>query len=266
MTRIRSSRQFEIENGPSLLGFETEGGGGWKAWDRFLTIEGKRAYHLGNICGTCAFFFERLGGANCSIDASAVRDAVNAGIESFDSEAAQAFRALLPSGNYKALLLDITPKLITLGSSDDYFASEQVQTWGLDHFWNLPHDPRVQYYRGDSRRIDASACLYEFVIPMVPYNWLKQERVQQYLESASRPTAVALSVLDVKQPATSSEEQQRQGHDRAHWCLAHYLLDGHHKTFAASKAVRPVSFLSLLAVDKGISSPEQANQLEAILV
>jgi hypothetical protein len=100
---------------------------------------------------------------------------------------------------------------------------------------------------------------------MVPYNWLDQERVKQYMEAASCPTAVALSVLDVKEPADFSEEQKRQGHDNAHWCLAHYLLDGHHKTFAASQAGRSLPLLTLLAVDKGISTPEQVDQLEVIL-
>ncbi|MGO9112780.1 MAG: hypothetical protein ACLP9L_26400 [Thermoguttaceae bacterium] len=265
MTRIRSSGQFKIESGASLLDFVTEGGGGWDAWDRFLTVEGKPAYHIGNICGTCSFFFERLAGANGSIDASAVRDALNSGLESIDSEAAQALHTFLPSGKYRAFLLDITPRMVTLGTSDDYFSNEQVQTWGLDHFWNLPHDPRIQYYRGDSRRIDASARLFEFVIPMVPFNWLDEDRVTQYMASTSSPTAVAISVLDVKEPAMASEEQKRQGYDQAHWCLAHYLLDGHHKTFASSHVGRPMSLLSFLAIEKGISLPEQVDQLEAIL-
>ena len=199
MTRIRSSRRFQIENGTSLLGFDSTGGGYWKTWDRFLTVEGKAAYHLGNICGTCPFFFERLDGANQLIDAAAIRDAVNAGIDSVEVEAAQCFQALLPNGNYKALLFDIAPRMVALGTSDDYFANEQVQTWGLDLFWNLPHDPRVQYYRGNTRCFDAHATLFGFLIPMIPYNWLDQNRVTDYLDSTCQPTAVALSVLDVKQ-------------------------------------------------------------------
>ena len=265
MKRIRCSRQFQIKNGASFLGFETEGGGGWEAWDRFLTLDGKRAYHIGNICGTCSFFFERLAGANRSIDASSVRDAVNAGLESIDTEAAQAFRALLPSGKYKAFLLDITPTLVNLGASDDYFAKEQVDRWGLNKFWNLPHHPRIQYYRAETRRINAEASLFEFVIPMIPPNWLNADSVVRYMASTSSPTAVAISVLDVKEPAMVSADQTRQEDEQAHWCLAHYLLDGHHKTFASSQVGRPLSLLSLLAVDKGISLPEQVDQLEAIL-
>jgi hypothetical protein len=100
---------------------------------------------------------------------------------------------------------------------------------------------------------------------MIPFDLLDQDRVKQYLESKSPVTAVAISVLDVKQPVCYSDEQLQQGYDYAHWCLAHYLLDGHHKTFAASQAGRPLSLLSLLAVDQGISMPEQVDQLEAIL-
>lgn len=48
----------------SRIGFATEGGGQWAEWDRFITLDGKKAYHIGNICGTCAFVFERLPGAN----------------------------------------------------------------------------------------------------------------------------------------------------------------------------------------------------------
>ena len=100
---------------------------------------------------------------------------------------------------------------------------------------------------------------------MIPPNWLDADRVQEYKESASLPTAVAISVLDVKQPANFTEDQKRQGYDHAHWCLAHYLLDGHHKTFASSQVGHPLSLLSFLAIDKGISSPGQADRLEAIL-
>ena len=265
MTRIRSSRHFQIERSASLLGFDPQERGYSEEFNRFLTIDGIRAYEIGNICGTCSFLFERLGGANCSIDASNVRDAVNAGLESIDSEATSAFRDLLPDGKYKALLLDITPKLVNLGTWDDYFAKEQVDTWGLDHFWNLPHNPRIQYYRADTRRINAKASLFEFVISMIPPNWLDADRVVKYMASTSSPTAVAISILDIKQPAVASEEQIRQGNYQAHWCLAHYLLDGHHKTFASSQVGRPMSLLSLLAVDRGISSPEETDHLEAIL-
>ena len=82
--------------------------------------------------------------------------------------------------------------------------------------------------------MDGRAALYEFIIPTFPQNWLKQEPVTSYvsrLRAGEAPTAVALSVLDVKQPATSKDDTAIT----SHWCLGHYLLDGHHKVFAASK-------------------------------
>jgi len=46
------------------IGFATQGGGHWAEWDRYITLDGKRTFHIGNVCGTCAFIFERLEGAN----------------------------------------------------------------------------------------------------------------------------------------------------------------------------------------------------------
>jgi hypothetical protein len=42
-----------------------------------------------------------------------------------------------------------------------------------------------------------------------------------------------------------------------HWCLSHYLLDGHRKVYAAAELGMPVSILSFLASEKGVSSREQ---------
>jgi hypothetical protein len=30
----------------SRIAFVTEGGGSWPAWDRFITLDGKKAYHI----------------------------------------------------------------------------------------------------------------------------------------------------------------------------------------------------------------------------
>ena len=51
----------------SRVDFQTEGGGAWAVWDRFITLDGKRAHFIGNVCGTCPFIFERKEGANDTI-------------------------------------------------------------------------------------------------------------------------------------------------------------------------------------------------------
>ncbi|MBW8723883.1 MAG: hypothetical protein JF625_01815 [Inquilinus limosus] len=65
------------------------------------------------------------------------------------------------------------------------------------------------------------------------------------LAAGSVPTAVAISLLDVKGPAM-------RGID--HWCLTHYLLDGHHKLAAAARAGRPLTLITFLATDQGTAN------------
>lgn len=49
-----------------------------------------------------------------------------------------------------------------------------------------------------------------------------------------------------------------------HWCLTHFLLDGHHKLEAAATAGRPVRLLSLLALGEGMSGAEDWARLPAL--
>jgi len=65
------------------------------------------------------------------------------------------------------------------------------------------------------------------------------------IAAGAMPTAVALSVLDVKGPAMCGVD---------HWCLAHYLLDGHHKVAAAASAGRPLTIITFLATDRCVAS------------
>ena len=48
------------------------------------------------------------------------------------------------------------------------------------------------------------------------------------LEHQTIPAALAVSILDVKEAVDSETEV------KTHRCFAHFLLDGHHKVFAAS--------------------------------
>lgn len=102
--------------------------------------------------------------------------------------------------------------------------------------------------------------LFEFLVPMFPHNWLDQRRLAEYAVSYSRdvmPTAVSISVFDVKEPATC----ERGKEITTHWCLAHYLIDGHHKVYAAAQENKPLTLVSFLAVDQGVSSEEEINEL-----
>ena len=256
--------EIVVTGSASPISFETEGGGSWKVWDRYIALDGKRAFHIGNICGTCSFFFQRLGGANRSISVAELVSELNIGVVSLGHPLLNVLKQILPDGRYRPVLLSIVPRLVVPGSPSDYFAAEQIELFGLDPFWGLPHDPRTEYYRLDSRLVGAGQALYEFLVPTFPRGWLKREQVDSYsavLEKGGRPTAVAVGVLDVKEPAEVAGDPDIT----SHWCFANYLLDGHHKVFAASQAGLPCSLLSFVAMDRGISSEDQVETLMAVL-
>lgn len=254
MIEILDKIEYNIENSSSIISFTTEGGGDWEIWDRYLMIDGKKAYHIGNICGTCSFFFERLGGANKHISAREVSKQLRSGLNSIESDLLDNIARIIPNGKYLVTLTKITPKMITLGGEGDYFVNEQVDIWGMDGFWGVPHYPKVQYYRGRTLTVQPGKTLFEFLVPMFPQNWLDKEAVNQYinlLEDEKTPTAITLSVLDIKQPGDFASDS---GICPEHLCLAHYIVDGHHKIFAASQINKPITILSFIALEHGVSN------------
>ena len=264
MSTLLHKTEINIESENSALDFKTKGGGQWEVWDRYLTIDEKPAYHIGNICDTCTFFFERLEGANKNVSSKEIANYLRDGLQLPDASLIDLIGQIMPSGEYEVLLLEAMPKMVQLGSEDDYFSNEQIKLWGIDGFLGLPHYPKIEYYRCMSQKMKNHEQLFEFVIPMFPKNWLEQKTVAQYisrLESGDRPTALAISVLDVKQPANWQGEPDIT----KHWCLAHYILDGHHKILASSQIGAPITILSFLAKNQGLSSSDEINSMINVL-
>jgi hypothetical protein len=166
----------------------------------------------------------------------------------------------MPDGLYRVGLIDVAPELVRPGDARDYFANEQVDLFGIDTFWNLPHDPRTEYYRGRTLEVGEQGRLFEFVVPMVPGSWLKPETVSGYesrLAAGDRPTALAFSVLDVKQPFDWEGEPRVT----THWCLAHFVLDGHHKLFAAARTGATLGLLAFLNVTESVAGPDAIQEV-----
>lgn len=258
----------DVAKSSSRLAFDTGGCGGLPIWDRYLTVDGKRAYHLGNLCGTCRFLFERMEGANGTVDVGKLTARLEGGVERLDEILVNSLALLMPAGSYYVALIRLYPSTVRLGSSEDYFCAEQVENEGeVDPFWGVPHYPKVPYYRADRRNITFDrgrlggpvGRLFQFVVPMFPERWLDPARISHYknmIEAGAMPTAVAISVLDVKGPAT-------RGID--HWCFAHYLLDGHHKVAAAASAGRPLTLITFLSSDRGVASKAEVEAALASL-
>lgn len=251
MSRLLDKLKYINTESSSIIDFSST------QWERFLTIEGEKAFELGVNCDTCGYFFERLSGANrSSMAPSEISDRLRKGINKVDLPFVEDISNIIPVGEYITSLIEINPKIIQLGSQNDYFVKEQVDVWGIDPFWGLPHSPKIEYYRGETKVISNDEMFFEFIIPITPKNWLDSDTISYYEELINkneRPTALSLSVLDVRQPADWEGELKYT----KHYCLSHYLIDGHHKVNSASKQGKPITLLSFLAVKECIADKKE---------
>ena len=232
---------------------------------RYLFLESKPAFELSLWCGTCPFIFERKEGANASLSRGRERlSELERPLDAVSEDVIESFGSVLPSGEYLPLLLEVRPELVAPHDERDYFTHEQVETWGVGGFWGLPENPRSFYYRTFETRVDPREHLYEFVVPMVPPGWNDQEQVAYYRDlmgGGTAPTAVALSTLDVCQPATDDDSSDYY----AHWGLTHFLLDGHHKLQAAAELGVPLQLVAFVSLDHSLARPEDIVRVPELL-
>ncbi|MFW0792076.1 hypothetical protein [Gordonia sp. CPCC 205333] len=227
---------------------------------RLLFLDGEAAFELSFWCGTCQFVFQRLLGANRTLSESELRERLAEQSSAIDPTVVHTYGELLGKGRYLPLLLRIEPKLVMPLGADDYFSIDQVATWGVRNFWGLPEYPATPYYRTFQTVVDEDAHLYEFVVPMVPPAWNESARVEEYVELLAKgvvPTAVAVAILDVCAPATSTMATDYH----RHWALTHFLLDGHHKMEAAARSGQPIQLLTLVALDDCLATEEERERL-----
>ncbi|MGA4846808.1 hypothetical protein ACOBQB_11250 [Streptomyces sp. G5(2025)] len=265
MTDFGEPRTLGVPASTARLRFEAEkresGGGPGR---RLLVVDGEPAFELSFWCGSCPLLFRRLQSARQTLSLESVQEVLTGTLsDPDDGGVIDAFGALLPEGEYLPMLLRVEPRLVIPGKEGDYFSGEQVASWGIDQFWGLPEYPHTPYYRTFETRVDASAHLYEFVVPMVPPTWNTRERVEEYAELMGRgtvPTAVAISTLDVCEPSMGMPDDDQY----RHWGLTHFLLDGHHKLEAAATTGRPVQLLSLLTPGESLAESAEGARLPAL--
>jgi hypothetical protein len=264
MSLLLEATRIKVEGSKPVLGFEQPAYEGSVGWSRYLTLEGEPAYFIGGTCDTCAFLFERMGGANRNVSPVETAGALRGGLQGIDEGLVANVGNILPTGNYRVSLLELSPTLVMPGAQGDYFANEQAELWGTDAFWGLPHHPKTEYYRTPPVMLGSGKRLFEFVVPMFPKGWLSEKTLKVYadrLAAEEQPTALAISVLEVRGPATREEGPAVT----EHWCLAHYLLDGHHKTYAASLARKPITLLSFLATAESVATEENVDRVLEVL-
>ena len=250
--QLIESKPLTITASQSKLAFTTTGGGNWEVWDRFISLGGEPIFHIGNICGTCEFFFCRVAESTiASIEIDCVKSDLESGIVNI-GPTATTLSEIIPNGKYVLALFEIEPHQVGTDTTPDYFSHEQRLAWADD---DNDGSPVTGYYRGNSIAMANQQMLFEFFVPLYDSSLLNQERVEHYkslLKSGMRPTAVSLSVLDVKAPMVFPEDEdgnEIEPEFRTHWCFANYLLDGHHKVFAAHTLGLPITMLSFISID-----------------
>lgn len=201
-----------------------------------------------------------MDGANQGVSPREVSTALQSGVSKLDVDLISKVSSILPKGDYEVSLTEVKPKLVELCSDEDYFTHEQVDVWGIDQFWGLPHHLKIKYYRSSEKELNSKSKLFEFVVPTFPVNWLDDDTIDKYRSLISddrKPTALCLSVLDIKEP---SDYGNHVDHPE-HWCLTHYIVDWHHKVFSASLLDQSITMLSFLAKGEGFSNDEDIEAL-----
>ncbi|MEI7670124.1 MAG: hypothetical protein WCJ33_08585 [Pseudomonadota bacterium] len=252
---MQVSSDLTITNNNPILDIRTD------EFMRKLFIEGKPAYEIGLCCDTCSFYFERLGGAYpLEIKPEEIGKHLFEGLTIANrTDVINAVSKLFPTGKYKVQLRNIQPKLIEPFSKADYFTHDQLDLFDMDGFFGVPHYPKVKYYRGVDRMINNKHKLFEFFIPFAPQNWLTPERVAEYesqFQQSKKPTVISITIVDVRQPANWSGNPTITKHT----CVAHYIIDGHHKLFASSKAQKEITLLSFVATEKCMADESEINE------
>lgn len=249
--KILGRQHLINDSSKSKLGFATTGGGGWEVWDRFITYDGKQLFHIGNVCETCNFFFTRQENSlDKSIIAGDLISMLNNGLTNVDTDIARDFSILFPNDTYEVILLEILPQLVFPNDSSDYFVNDLWKTWRDRN--EGKSQANTEYYRGIDKIISEEDKVFEFFVPIYPSSQLDEERVKHYEEkirNGHQPTALAVSVLDVKCPADYPiiDGKEVQPEISTHWCVAHYLIDGHHKIHVAHRQRKSITLLTYLS-------------------
>lgn len=246
----------------SAIDFECVPPVGW-CFERYLTLGGQRAYDIGLGCWSCVFSLSRLAGADREDSQSQFFPSFGDGLRELTQESVSAIEPALPNGEYIVMLASESPRLVIAGDEGDYFTTEVPRTFP---FHTRASGSSIEYYRTRSFAFDEDRALFEFVIPLAPAARLHAEVVLKYealLEQGGNATAVAISILDKRGPSDWPDDFQPEF--KEHWCLTHYLIDGHHKMRAAANTGRGLTMVSFLAADKGISKPADIQRIPELL-
>ncbi|MBG9940575.1 hypothetical protein ABE237_25390 [Brevibacillus formosus] len=227
MSKLLSYKEIHIRSSTSPIEYKRAG-----YRQRFLTIEGKEIANTGIDCETCLFYAEASG--MDMKNATKISNKLNRGINRLDQGFLSDLSCLIPNGHYIATLLKVYPRM-----KREAIGSE--------------------YYKAGLRSISSMKKIEEYIVPIQSSESLNHVAINDYVERVNAeetPTALSISFLDIKYPLNHFDEI---------WVYSHFLLDGHHKMFAANKAKKAITLLSFLSIDESFANKEQLGNLFQVL-
>ncbi len=254
---------FDNKNGEGIVSFEP-----WKTmgpefdqdisrWYCHLKIEDNRIFEYGCPCGTCGIIFRKLESSKNRItDSEAVELLGN--LDSIPDQASlEKLARILEAGSYNLAILENPVKFIRPGDPDDYFSTDVVKLSGFEPpDYKEPGGPETAYYRFGSDSVlgrtdwigdPYKALITSVVMPTQNVESLNRERIEYWKEQYSKGvnlTAFAVSVIDNQATATSPYDENYEYNEQ--FLFTHCLIDGHHRTQAASELGVPLRILSFI--------------------
>ncbi|HZG62215.1 MAG TPA: hypothetical protein VEY13_01705 [Rubrobacteraceae bacterium] len=175
MSALLDTTSIKASGSRSVVSFEQPAHEGYAGWSRYLTLDGEKAYFIGGACDTCAFVFERMGGASRNVSPGEAADGLRRGLSKIEDAPISTISEFVPGGSYRVNLLQLSPTLVTPGTALDSFAHAQAALWGTDAFWGLPHHPKTEYYRAASIPLGGKQTPLRVRGPHVPEGLVEQE-------------------------------------------------------------------------------------------
>jgi hypothetical protein len=224
---------IEINNPHPVLEFETlpakNDPRNFPLWDRYLTVHGQRVFDLGVTCGTCSFIYSRLK-EPATLSPDELASLLHDGLQAIDEELIETVKKILPSGNYRIGLITIVP---------EYFLPARDKPGYVGY-----GDVKMPFYRAGKDRVDEHGEIQQAVVPLFSPKSLKKNTVEEYkkrLQDGKKPAALAVSIAEGKHFMSGSGYESPD-------CISlmHFLIDGHHKVYAASQTGKPITLLSFL--------------------
>ncbi|ATF12904.1 hypothetical protein A616_13170 [Brevibacillus brevis X23] len=228
MSKLLSYKEISIRSSTSPIEYKQAG-----YRQRYLTIEGKEIANTGIDCETCLFYAD-VSGMDMK-NSTKISNQLNQGINKLDQAFLSDLSCLIPNGHYIATLLKVYPRM-------------KREEYG------------TEYYKAGLRNISSMRKMEEYIVPIQSSESLNPITINDYMERVDvkeTPTALSISFLDIKYPLNHFDEV---------WVYSHFLLDDHHKMFAANKAKKAMTLLSFLSMDESFASKKQIDKLFQVLI